>query len=99
MNTKTMPFATKLLARSLFCIFLVVLSMSAKVEAATGKLSGTVTNDPGSGIANVYVSLYDVRDDWVCGTNTSQDGTYTAEGLLTGCQTVFSGGPSSGYHS
>ncbi len=51
-----------------------------------GKISGTVTDSSGAGIANVNVSAYDaVTNSYVSGSGaTSSTGTYTIQGLSSG---------------
>jgi hypothetical protein len=53
-----------------------------------GAISGRVTNAVGTGIADVDVWVYDTDDNWVSGSATGLDGTYTVSNLVTGSYKV-----------
>ena len=67
--------------------------------AQTGAISGKVTSDGSTGIANVQVAAWDyLTNNWIGGTNTASDGTYTVYGLLAGDYKVFVDGSIKGYN-
>ena len=65
-----------------------------------GSISGTVTNELGTGMASVNVQVFGLDGMWAAGVMTNQNGVYTASGLPSGTFGVFFSPPAeSGYSS
>ena len=56
--------------------------------AVVGVISGEVTNAVGTGISNVFITVYDINGNAFKTTTTAQDGSYTVIGLPTGSYKV-----------
>ncbi len=52
--------------------------------AATGAISGKVTDDSAAGIQNIYIYVYDMNYDYIGSGQTDASGDYSVTGLDTG---------------
>jgi len=68
--------------------------------AGGGIISGQVTNlsNPPQGIANVYVSVYDLNNVQIRSASTNTSGNYSVQGVATGSYKIYFDTSSAGYY-
>jgi hypothetical protein len=60
-----------------------ILNINAQL-AASGSISGLVTNTSGVGIQNIWIDVYDLADNYLSSWSTDANGNYTISGLPAG---------------
>lgn len=80
-----------------FCVFLLVIPITAFAENESGGISGRVTDSEDMGIQNVGIDIYDNDYNWISSSFTDANGNYTMGAIPIGSYKVQFWGSHLGY--